>query len=267
MKKLAGQLVAVTLCGVLLAGCANPYAKFYQGAPDARANPRYVAPPGPVQVFALNDIERDRDNLMRRGYIQVGFSSFQAGSSNATQAQLIEQAQKLGAEIVLANTKYSHTVSGVMPLTLPTTSTTYSNAHATAFGSNGTSATAFGSGTSTTYGTQTTMVPYSADRSDFGAVYFARVRPRLGIYVKPLTDEMRQARSSNTGVIIYIVVDNSPAFAADILPGDILVAINGENVAGVEGFNQIVAKPYGQQMKLTLGRGDKTVEKVVSPLP
>lgn len=257
----------ISLIGLLLVtGCLpNPYAQFYQGLPDARQSPGYEASTSPVQLYSSNDVDRDVLELMRRGYNLIGTSSFNAGMNNVRESQLSSQATRVGAQVVLVSSRYTNTISGAIPLSLPTTSTTTSSATATAYGSGGV-VTGYGTGTSTTYGTQTVMVPYSVARADFTALYFAHTKTRLGVYVAALDDSTRRRLQSNSGVKILVVVNDSPAFNADIIAGDILTQVNGEPVRSVEIFAQLLNENEGKTVALTLNRDGHQVRKTVAIL-
>jgi hypothetical protein len=155
---------------LLFAGCAaNPYAEFYKGNPDGRTVENYIAPTTPLEVWSTNNFDRDVAALEKRGYVPIGSSDFNAASNKVSEDQLRKQAESLGAAAVLVSSHYTHTVSGAMPLTLPNTTTSYTNGNAMVTGSGGI-ANVYGSATTTTYGTQTVMMPYNIQRSDFTAV-------------------------------------------------------------------------------------------------
>jgi len=63
------------------------------------------------------------------------------------------------------------------------------------------------------------MISYAVQRSDFGAVFFVKTRQRAGMIVIPIDDATRKRIGTNSGVLVRIVVDGSPAFIADIFPG------------------------------------------------
>lgn len=257
MKRLA--ILAVTLLGA----CVNPYAKFYQGVPDARVRPDYVPQTGPLQIYSTTDFTRDGYELMRRGFIAIGQSSFNANMNMVSQAQLQAEADRIGAHVVLVSSHYTNSVTGAVPFTVPTTSTTTTSGSATAYGSGG-YATATGTSTSTTTGTQTTMIPYTIVRGDFNALYFARVRSRLGLLVLALDDATRVRLQSNFGVRVVVVVEGSPAFNAEVLPGDILLQVGDDRVSSPEQFTQLLNKYEGQRTTLRLDRGGQSVEKSVT---
>lgn len=160
---------------------------------------------------------------------------------------------------MLVSSKFSHAVSGAIPLTLPNTTTSYSSGTATAYGSGG-SVTAYGSGTTTTYGTQTTYIPYTVNRSDFNAIYFARIKPRIGFLAEPLDDEAKRRLQSNSGVRVVVVTEGSPAFDANILPGDILISFGGETVRSVDHYQELLKTLSGEAVDLVLNRDDRLIK-------
>jgi S1-C subfamily serine protease len=60
----------------------------------------------------------------------------------------------------------------------------------------------------------------------------------------------------NTGVVATGTVKGSPAFKANILPGDVILKIGGEDVIDSGGFRQQLAKFAGQTVDIDLIRGD-----------
>jgi RNA 3'-terminal phosphate cyclase len=118
------QLIAVLLPVIaLLAGCANPVAQFYQGMTDVRSKPAYDASVRGVQIYTTDDFERDRLRLARKGFLPIGQSTFNAAASSVSEAQVREQAAAIGAHVVLVASRYSHTVTGAAPMTIPKSST------------------------------------------------------------------------------------------------------------------------------------------------
>lgn len=256
MKKIL--LIAI----VLLSGCANPYAKFYQGMPDARVRPGYVPSVEPVKIYGSDDVQRDMRALLVKGYVPVGESSFNAASNAASQNQLLAHANKVGAQIVLVKSQFSHTVSGAMPLTVPNTTTSYSSGTATAYGSGG-SVTAYGSGTTTTYGSQTTMVPYTVQRYDFNAMYFAKTKSKIGFFAVAIDDETRRTLGTNSGVRVDVVMENTGAFDSEILPGDIVLKFNETKVRSVEHYQDLISNYTGDSVTFTINRDGAEILKTV----
>lgn len=255
-------IVAIAL---VLTSCANPYSKFYQGIPDARVSPYYEPVQAELKIYGTDDFDRDTLALVRKGYTPIGQSSFSAGSDAVSEAQLREQATKIGAHVILVASKYTHTVSGAVPLSVPQTTTSYSSGAATAYGSGGT-VNVYGSGTTTTYGSQTVMMPYSVARSDFEALYFVKTKSRLGIAPQPVSDEARRRTQTNAGISVEVVTENTPAFAADVLPGDIVLSIGDDSIHSVEHFYQLLDKYQGQKPLFKINRDGVPVEKEIEIL-
>jgi len=253
----------VLFAAVLLSGCANYFADYYRGMPDARLRPGYIASTEPLKVYSTNDFPRDVKALLQRGYVVIGQSTFNAGRKKVSEGQLRAQAEKVGAQVVLFSSQYTHTVSGAVPLTLPKTTTSYSTGTATAFGPGGT-VTAYGSGTTATYGTQTTYMPYSIDRADFAAVYLARAKTRIGFYAEPLDDATRRRLERNAGVLVGVVVEDTPAFDANILPGDVLLSFGGQSVRSVEHYQELLRGFQGTSVELILDRDGRSLAKTVA---
>ncbi|HEU5047470.1 MAG TPA: PDZ domain-containing protein [Rickettsiales bacterium] len=260
-------IVFFLLC--ILTACANPYSQFYQGAPDARVNPYYEALSADIQVYPSNNFTHDIHALIRKGYFVIGYSAFEAPSASITDDQARAQAKKIGAQIVLVSSHYSRTVSGVAPVTIPTTSTSYSTANATAYGPGGV-VNAYGTGTTTTYGSETLMMPYSIQRSEFGAVYLAKAKARLGLFFDAQSSELdiatRKRLNSNGGLRVSDVVEGTPAFEANIFPGDILLSVEGDKVYSQEQYGQLLNKYEGQSVTLKLYRDGKILKKEVKIL-
>jgi PDZ domain len=247
----------------LLAACANPYEKFYSGSENARTMSGYAAPIGALQIYSTDSFERDVPLLQRRGLVPIGNSSFTGPSSQNIDRNVKAQAEKIGAQLVLVSSKYAGTATGVMPLSIPQNSTSYTSGNATVYGPRGT-LTASGSSVTNTFGSQTVMMPYSIPRSDFGAVYFVRLHFRLGLFCLPLDDATRTRLQSNQGARVSIVVEGSPAYLADILPGDILLSIGEDRVQSVEHLTTTLYPKYdGKTATVRLDREGKIIEKPI----
>ena len=166
---IAAALILMTPAAVQ----ANDWEKFYQ---------RHQTPPN-AQVWAGEpelrqagaDFVATEERMWQDGYCLIGYSSF--NSSNAKSADAVRFAKKLGARYVFVMTELTSSSTINMPLTMPTTSTSYTSGNATAYG-NGGMATGTYNGTTTTYGSQTTYIPIVKNRYD-----------KIGLYFVPLTHE------------------------------------------------------------------------------
>lgn len=212
------------------------------------------AQPGDPQVIF--------DAYAKRGYIMIGNSSFNSGRTESEDAA-VRQAQEVGADLVLIlNPKYTGTITSNIPITSPTSTTSYSTGMATAYGTRG-SVTAYGSGTTTTYGTTTSYVPMTVHRSDYGAVYFVKQRFGLGVFSRDLNDSERLELQTNKGAVVRLVVDGTPAFNADLLVGDIVTSLDGISVANAQAFNDLLRERKGKQVSISLLRRGQRIEKIL----
>ncbi|TXH48713.1 MAG: PDZ domain-containing protein [Burkholderiaceae bacterium] len=266
-RALSASLLAVA---AILAGCANGYSQFYRASeaftPETIAARRVAPPTGQPIVEHSNMPGPNDDSILtayaKRGYVMIGSAFFNTGNAQSEGAA-VEQGRKVGADVVLImNPRYTGSTTTAVPLTTPTTTTSYSTGTATAYGSGGV-VNAYGSGTTTTYGQTTTMIPITVHRSDYGAAYFVKIKWGFGALWRDLSDSERQELQSNKGAVITVVVDNTPAFDADILPGDIIVAVNGAPVAGVSGLGDQLRAAAGAPVNVSLVRRGARVEKTV----
>ncbi|HEY1722211.1 MAG TPA: PDZ domain-containing protein [Magnetospirillaceae bacterium] len=247
-----------------LTGCVNPYSKWYR---DTSANvasigyTKYEGEPTVSTGAGHADVDVVREFI--QGYGLIGTLSF-VGPIKGPEGAIV-QAKKVGAAQVILWSRYQSTESGVMPLTAPTVSTAYSNGTVNAFSPSGGPAFGTYSGTTTVYGTETTYIPYSVSRYDQVALYFAPLRRSgIGLMVKPATDEQKRAFGTNQMMQIIAVRNGSPAFTADLLPGDLLLSIDGHSVYDLDSYHSAIATAIAREVSVTLGRGSDRITKKLS---
>jgi len=258
------KFATVAIVLVLLQGCATPYAQFYNDnveGIDVTKHPNFVLSTGEPKVIRGNIAEQDSLKMLEDGYKGVGYSSFNAG--NVDEKGAITQAKKVYASVVILYSKYTGSVSGVLPLTLPDTKTSTTSMSGTAYGSGG-NVSYSGTANTTTYGTSTTYIPYTEHRSDYVATYWVKLKPPMfGTHLKDLMPEMKQQIGSNKGMLIHAVVKGSPAFEADILKGDILRRIGDVSVFDQESFQRALSENEGKETDVTFLRANKEITKSV----
>ncbi len=71
--------------------------------------------------------------------------------------------------------------------------------------------------------------------------------------------------TANLPVEIIAVAPGGPAAEAGIQPGDIILAINGEPVTGMENVVKIINASAGKEIAITLKRGEETVTTSLRP--
>jgi hypothetical protein len=262
------KILVILLCTAAVTGCAvNGFAKYYAPAPGVDSskiptNPVLEHPKGEIRVFAsTGDVESDGVAMVEHGYARIGVSSFYGPAQTQTRDMLLKQAKAVHADAVVLFTQYRDTLSGVRTLTFvgpPTTTTTVAAA------SNGFSAGAAAASVTTPGSVSTSQIPYSIDRNNVVATYWVKLdmsRIRLGAVSNPLPEDLRTKLQRNTGIVVYAVQEGSPAFRANVLRGDIILKINGEDVIDVASFQKDqLTKFAGQGVVLGVLRNEKPVD-------
>jgi hypothetical protein len=260
--------VACVLTAVLLGGCASDYSKFYRSypnaTPDVVAKYRTNTPP---KTPALEHAGGNPADIIavygRKGYGFLGYSSFSSGHRESDEAAL-SQGASVGADlVVVVDPRYVGSVTTSVPVTTPTVNTSNTTGAATAYGPGG-AVTAFGNSSTTTYGSQTTYLPMTVQRFDYGALYLYKRRWHFGANFRDLNDTERNALQSNKGVCITSLVDGSPAHKADVLVSDLVVAIDGQPIFGQQAFSDFLEKDAGRTVELSIVRGDHPITKSVA---
>src|SRR5450631_103706 len=72
--------------------------------------------------------------------------------------------------------------------------------------------------------------------------------------LRPLPDDISGRLQRNTGVSVIVVVRSTPAFRANVLEGDVLLKINGEDIIGVREFEEQGSRFAGQTVDLNIIR-------------
>ena len=269
--RLRSIFLAVVATGHLTA-CVSGYKQFYSPntsvSPERIASLRVAPPTGRPIVERSRPDSPDRilDAYAKRGYYMIGNSMFNAGRPESDDSA-VQQAISVGADLVLIlNPTYTGSVTSSIPVSTPTSTTAYTNVSGTAFGSGG-PVSIQGTATTTTYGTQTTYVPYTIHRSDYGAVFFIKQKFSLGAFFRDLSDDERQRMQSNRGAVIRLIADDTPAFAADLLIGDVVVEIDGAPVMNSQAVSRLLAERRGKAVVFSILRDNKSIQKSVTLTP
>ena len=264
--KPSGRYLWIFLIVNCLGGCTNGYEQFYKPTPGLANSLIHVQPFSGEPRLASNsgDVKRDIRAMYEQGYVLWWLFPILLEQPQ-NQSGAIAQAKKVrNVMVVLISSKYQNTVSGALPLTLPTATTSYSSGTVNAFGSGG-SATGNYSGMTTTYGTQTTYIPYSIDKYEQAAFYFAPLeRAGFGVMLNPLTDDERRQLGTNQGVQIVAVRNKSPAFKADVLPGDVILQVGSTTTYDVPTALRAFASAAGGDANVMVARGGERITKKIA---
>jgi hypothetical protein len=192
----------------------------------------------------------------------IGTSGFE-GVVSVDKADVERAAKKVGAEVVLYSSKYLGSEQRVVPYTTyepGTSTTTYSTANL--YGTYGTGS-IYGVSQSYTSGTfSTQFVPVTASRYAHFASFWVKAKPPIiGVYSQPLSDDLRQRLQRNGGARVVVVVNESPAYRANVLPGDVILRWNDTDVGSPQDLIEKCKAQAGQTVQLTVWRDGS--EKIV----
>ena len=257
-----GALLVCVLTGCATGGMQKSYHPYVD--PTAVKEVRVLAPGGIPRVMVSEDVERDMKLMQSRGYVALGESQFNGSLADVT--DIVEQARRVGAVLVLVSNQHSSTQTTSIPLTLPDKATTVS-AGSTKGGDVGT-AQPVSTGTSKT---STLPVVTQDERFDQQVVFYAEStrRPRCGLFLGELTEENRAAMRRSEGALVTNIAEGTPAFNADILPGDALLEVNGSTVRDATSAQELLkdAESRGTALRLKIFRrgSERVIDLVVPP--
>src|SRR5690606_12764289 len=112
----------------ILTGCATSgYQQFYKESAslDSLPNPVLLKEDELPQIYGTDDFDRDIETLRSKRYAVLGVSSFNGSLENEKKA--MEQASRIGATLVLVQSKYTNTQTTTSTLFIPTTNVSYTS--------------------------------------------------------------------------------------------------------------------------------------------
>jgi membrane-associated protease RseP (regulator of RpoE activity) len=245
----------------------NPYVKNYQAA-DPIKHPdeiRAILPfSGQAQLVTSQDLKADALRMRENGYILLGRSKFQASPINEKLA--LDQALKIGAEVVMVGHKFVSTKTESLPMStwIPGQQTDQTERVVIQNGK-GTPKVIEHTVTTTTQGEyQTAYVEQSTDYYDYSASYWVKAKPPIfGVHVEPLDDTTKSELGTQKGVLVRVVIKDSPAYEADLLRGDVLLSMQDEPIRDPAQFFTLVDKYAGQTVSVLLYRAGQNLSKDV----
>lgn len=199
----------------ILTGCASGYSRFY----NQRINENEVKyletlkdGQNPV-IVKTDNIGQEIDRYFAKNYKIIGVSAFNGPMES--DENFINHAIDVKATLVLQSSRFTNSQLVSTPLFTP----------------NG-----FG-------GINTTAMHSQQMRYHQEAVFMAKNAklPRFGIYLIDLTPNQRKKFERNSGAIVRVVNEGTPAFYSNIIPDDLIIAIDGDAVIGAEHLGQMLA--------------------------
>jgi len=270
LKQLSFAFSVLIICQFLVS-CAGPFGQFYTKLYDPASGIPLAPHTGDTQFYGASsneELEQEVQKAIQNGYVVIGRAAFEA-TSNDYSRNLRAKASEVDADMVIGYQLYAGTQSGVAPIVnyqagQSSTTTTYGQSTASAYGSGG-SAYAYGSysGTSTTTSPGTwnvNYIPYTVQRDKFAAVFLTQKFSIFGATVVYLNYEQMHQLNIRTGYYVNSVIEGTPASKAHILPGDIILSLDSDIGETYDEYLALVRSKAGKLVKVSIiHRGEKIV--------
>ncbi len=203
--------------------CVSGYQQYYQPNAQFHNDPGilYLKSGEAASITRSIDLDADLLSFYTKNYVPIGISSFNGVIED--EDSLKRQAIRVGATHVIYSVQYNRreTANVTVPITAPSSSN-HSGiiSHGGRIGSY--------SGTTQNFTTQQVPIAIDIDHYTQTAIFLARHAKlcAIGIITRKLSNEEKLSLTRNNGVVIGAVVENTPAFQANILPGDVIIAVD-----------------------------------------
>jgi hypothetical protein len=219
-------------------GSGNPYQDHFErrSQPGAAFQP---PPPSPEIYLGTSDNTDDDVAMLENGYGYLGGSDVSQDGANPEQA--FEAGKEIGAAVVVV---YGHFAPfrGAPLVVLPLRRSPQ---------------TASGGGSTADLPDESGMTMISSLAAEERiALYWGKLRPAtLGTVTRPMNEQER-ARWKRNGVVVDSVKNGSPAAAAHIERGDLVVAVAGTPVADSATMKDLIDSHAGTAVRIDLLRGE-----------
>lgn len=102
-----------------------------------------------------------------------------------------------------------------------------------------------------------------AYQCDFTAQQATPIVTGVGLILSDLSSDAKASLERNAGALVKTVVDDSPAWKANVIPNDVLIAVNGEQVKNGSHGNQLLNAAFGNpipvQVEVIRKGGTRTI--------
>lgn len=222
---------------------------------------------GSTKVMTSANLDLDVVDLTQRGYVLIGYAG--VFGTRVSLASIRSKGQAAGAEIALVAVKDAGLQTEFQSVS------TYSGGGVgvkIGFGAAsgtvaGESANLTGSSTSLTTipgQSRTDFVPYSQRTFDTQVLFWRKRLPdRLGLFLELIPVGMRAALGRNTGAYVAAVEEQSRAFMANVLIGDVVIAANGHEIRTPAELGQLLSPQSDLEVSLTVLRQGNTLEILI----
>lgn len=261
------NVLGIAIAGVLavsVSGCvSNGYKNFYKSYGDIppQLEAEFLANGAEPDIWQVNysDIDSAVRVLRAKNYVPIGYSSFNGPYQDIANAK--EEGKRLRAVAIIVGSSYTSTQTSTMPFIMPTTQTTYGSGTVSSGGIYGSY-----SGSSTTYGSAVVPIVSQQNHYNQGAVYFAKSNRkfRIGLEFFDIRPDQQKALGRNTGAVVEVVFEKTPAFYANVLIEDLIIAVDGVPVRNAEevslAFSKVPVSTKSLILTVIRNGQEKTIE-------
>lgn len=233
------SMAALSMATKLLAADVNPYEKNYKAQNTAslvslEANPD-------TKMYVSNHKDKDNISMLESGYDMMGTTSFEAGA--VPSAMALQHAKSIKADTVLVYTKYAAAITAASKI----------DAYKEAAKKNGGEI------------DEKDLVEDDVKYKYFASYWAKLPPPLLGVHVvklmRPATEE-GDKKQEVKGLNVLAVIKGSPAEAAGIMRGDMLLKLNNIELNKAEELAKVVRQYQGKQVEVEYKRdGEKVSTK------
>ncbi len=243
-----------------LTGCASGFEENYQPVHANEMGSAAIQPclSTKVEKMPLHEsIDEAKARMAEQGYILIGEAQWESTMDESAQSAR-DQGKKVGACVVLWRRVEAGLVHTTQTVTehIPGYSTTV-----TVKGSHGNERKTIDVAGRTVYHEE----PVVYQRYDFLGLFFGKLQgysgSNLGVDGKAPSTAYMIHNDSRRGFLVTSVQRNSPAFIANIFPGDVILAVNGKDVV----YGVPFTFDSTQENVVLLDRNGKLMEKKTAP--
>lgn len=211
-----------------VANTGNPYHDYFAAA--AKQGAVLMPPPAAPEIYrGSSDDSADIRALNENSYVPLGYSAVAKGGADVRQA--IDQGRQIGASLLVLYGEPFELPAGQTIAALPFRP-------------------GFASGEAGTIGN----APPPAEKGRLVA-YWAKTRPAvLGVFGRPLREEEKSRLRRSGGMFVEAVAKGSPAAAAGIQEGDVLLAIDGKRILDATAVPAFLTSIAGKKVQIELVR-------------
>lgn len=198
---------------------------------------------GEAKIFlGGGNFQSDFINMFEEGYVATGVSDFD-GSKEVLEI-VLNNAKEEGTEIIVISPKHAGVLDGIAAIPVPSHEAATKNA------------------SEPILLLEPELFPDTVEGYHQTAAYYSKPKVvKLGILMQNVPSKLLEQSSENVGSYVLAVMKGSPVSAAGITTGDIVKAVNGEEVDSYDQALSVMRSVDGNEFNFTILR-DGTFKEI-----